>query len=217
MGVRKQSEMSRIPVAYLILGYENNHNTIVSLLRNSRVTVDTVIDSLQAVANTKMSWIPEEISRANQKGVKFRTITDITIDNLPHCKKIMARIDELRHLSGIGVNFVVTDTESIVMVPTFAPREEYKLQVIHTDSESVVEYKRLCFDMLWDKATPAPSRIKELERKDDGKSAPDREAKAVIDRIYACTECKQTFLYSIEIEGHRRTTGHESFREYPIV
>jgi hypothetical protein len=216
MGVGKKGEMSRIPVAYMILGYENNHNTIVSLLRNSRVTVDTVIDSLQAVVNTKMRWIPEEISKAKQRGVKFRTITDITADNLPNCKEIMARIDELRHLSGIGVNFVVTDTESIVMVPTFAPREEAKIQVIHTDSESVVEYKRICFDSLWDKATPALSRIEELERKDI-KSAVDNGTKNAIDRIYACMECKQTFIYPIEKDDHKRATGHQSFREYPII
>jgi hypothetical protein len=216
MGVQKHGETSRIPVAYLILGYENNHNTIVSLLRNSRVTIDTVIDSLQAVANTKMSWIPQEISLAKQKGVKLRTIIDITKDNLPSCKEIVSRIDEVRHLSGIAVNFVVTDTESIVMVPTFAPREEAKLQVIHSDSESVVEYKRLCFDSLWDKATPALSRIEELESKDADKSAADNATKHVIDRIYACTECKQTFLYSIEMDDHKRATRHESFQEYPI-
>lgn len=216
MGVGKKGEMSRIPVAYLILGYENNHNTIVSLLRNSRVTVNAVIDSIQAVVNTKMSWIPEEISRAKQKGVKFRTITDITKDNLPNCKEIMARIDELRHLSGIAVNFVVTDTESIVLVPTFAPREEAKIQVIHTDSESVVEYKRLCFDSLWDKAAPALQRIEELERK-DAKSAADNATKNAIDRIYACMECKQTFIYPAERDDHRKTSGHKRFREYPII
>jgi hypothetical protein len=217
MGVGKKGEVSRIPVAYLILGYENNHNTIVSVLRNSRVTVDAVIDSLQAVVNTKMSWIPEEISSAKQRGVKFRTITDITNDNLPSCKEIMARIDELRHLSGIAVNFVVTDTESIVMVPTFAPREEAKMQVIHTDSESVVEYKRLCFDSLWDKATPALSRIEELKNEDVDKSAADNATKNIIDRIYACMECKQTFLYPVERDDHIRATGHEGFREYPII
>jgi hypothetical protein len=208
--------MFRIPVAFMVLGYENNRETIINVLRNARTSVNTVIDALQPVVNTQVRWIPDEILAARKRGVKFRTVTDVTIDNLQHCKKMMARIDELRHVSGIGVNFVVTDMESIVMVPTDAPREEARLQVIHSDSESVVEYKRLCFMSLWDKSAPGQVRIDELEDVAGGNRVSIPAATNVIDRIYECKVCKQTFIYSVEVEEHRKT-GHEEFREYPIL
>jgi hypothetical protein len=200
----------------MVLGYENNRETIISVLRSARTAVNTVIDALQPAVNTQLSWVPDEILAARKRGVRFRTITDVTKDNLQHCKIMMARIDELRHVGGIGVNFIVTDTESLVMVPTRAPREEAKLQVIHSDSESMVEYKRLCFLSLWDKAVSGKSRIYELEQVVAGKSVSVAAATNVIDRIYECTVCKMTFVYSTEVDEHKKT-GHDDFREYPII
>jgi hypothetical protein len=129
---------------------------------------------------------------------------------------MMARIDELRHVGGIGVNFIVTDRESLVMVPTKAPREESKLQVIHSESESVVEYKRLCFLALWDKAASGQSRIHELDEVVAGNSVSVPATTSVIDRIYECAICKMTFIYSAEVEEHKKI-GHNDYREYPII
>lgn len=53
----------------------------------------------------------------------------------------MTTVDEFRYLAGIGVNFGVTDNEALVIIPSFAPTEERTIQFIHSDSESVVEYK----------------------------------------------------------------------------
>ena len=60
----------------------------------------------------------------------------------------MTTVDEFRYLAGIGVNFGVTDNEALVIIPSFAPTEEGTIQmeegtiqIIHSDSESVVEYK----------------------------------------------------------------------------
>jgi hypothetical protein len=214
----KPEDLSRIPVAYLILGYENNRNAIISFYRNAKTMVSGVTDEVQEPVSSKIDWLLKEISAARQRGVKFRTITDITRDNLPDCKKIMAKIDELRHVSGIGVNFGVSDTESIAIVPSPGTREEHNIQFIHSDSESVVAYKRRCFDLLWDRAMPAQSRIDELEGKTaEGKVATEERARTVIDRIYVCVECNRTFLYSFEAEDHKKATGHDNIREYPIV
>ncbi len=217
-GSTKHEDLSRIPVAYLILGYENNRNAIISFYRNARTIVNGVTDAIQEPLSSKIDWLWKEISDARQRGVKFRTITDITRDNLPHCRKMMARIDEVRHVSGIGVNFGVTDTEFVAIVPSFAARQELQIQFILSDSESVVEYKRHCFDLLWDKATTAQSRIDELEGKTvEGSGAPEETAKTIIDRIYACKVCHQTFIHPFEVDDHKKTTGHDNFRAYPIV
>ena len=38
-----------------------------------------------------------------------------------------------------------------------------------------------------------------------------------IDRFYSCVRCGATFIYPHEIEEHKITTGHDRFKEYPVV
>ena len=163
------------------------------------------------------------MSAARERGVKCKTITNITIDNLQFCKQIMGKIDELRHLDGLPANFGVSDTEAIAVVPSPGPRDEHNLQFIQSDSESVVATKQMIFDALWTRATPAQSRIDELEGKRKANVFGNRsmatagERKNVIDRIYLCKDCHLTFVYSSEVEYHKRAYGHENFREFPLV
>jgi hypothetical protein len=127
----------------------------------------------------------------------------------------------------MAVNFGVSDTEALVIVPSLAPREERSIQFIYSDSESVVEYKRQCFDVLWDRAIPAQTRINELEGgggvsegEEESLAAPAAQTQTqtvIIDRIHSCMECKQTFVYQHEVEEHRRAIGHKNFRAFPVV
>jgi hypothetical protein len=166
-GTTKHGSLSRIPIAYLILGWENNHQAIVDFLRNAKSLVNVVTDAIQESISSKRDWLWKEISDARRRGITFRTITDIMKENFPDCKKNMVRIDELRHLAGIGFVFGVSDVDFVAMVPSSAPREETsKIQFIHSDSESVVEYKQLVFAALLKRAIPAQSRINDLERED---------------------------------------------------
>jgi hypothetical protein len=223
----EQDDVSRISVAYLILGYENNRNAVIGFFRNAKSSANWVTDAILPTVGSNIDWLWKEISDARQRGVKCRELTDITKDNLSHCKKNMARLDEFRHLGGMAVNFGVSDTEALVIVPSLAPREERSIQFIYSDSESVVEYKRQCFDLLWDRAIPGQTRINELEGGggvSEGGGAgeslaapPSTQTQIVIDRIHSCMECKQTFVYQHEVEEHRRAIGHNNFRAFPVV
>ena len=216
-GSTKRGDRSRIPVAYLILGYENNRQAIIEFFRNAKKTTNWVTDAIEPAVSEGIEWLNKEIFDAGKRGVKIKQITDITNEKLQICKRRMTRIDELRHLGGIGVVFGFSDVEFIAMVSSFAPREDIKrIQFIQSDSESVVGYKQSCFDLLWDRATPARSRINELEGKIAGTTTAGH-AKAIIDRIYVCEACRLTFVYSNEVEEHEKTTDHKNFREYPIV
>jgi hypothetical protein len=229
-GGGQEGPPSRIPVSYLILGYENNRNTIINFCRNATSMINCVTDAIHPTLGSHIDWFWKGVSDARIRGVKCKQITDITSDNLPGCKKVMARIDELRHLDGIMESCGVTDTEAVAMVPPFAARESQHnniIQFIHSDSESVVRLKQLLFDLLWTRATPAQSRIDELEgreKKDSsavgggGRSTETAEAKKnVIDRIYVCNDCHDVFVYWQEVEDHMKTQGHGNFREYPLV
>jgi hypothetical protein len=69
----------------------------------------------------------------------------------------------------------------------FSSDTRLDIQFIYSDSESVVEYKRLYFDLLWNRGMPARSRINELEGKVSRKSLAGPATKSVImDRIRAC-------------------------------
>jgi hypothetical protein len=57
------------------------------------------------------------------------------------------------------------------------------IQFIHGDSESVAEYKRHYFDLLWNGAMLVRSRINKLEGKVSRKSLAGPATKSVIDRI----------------------------------
>jgi hypothetical protein len=217
-GKTNHTDISRIPVAFLILGWENNRMTLINFFRNAMSSIGFVTDEITPTIGTKLGWLNREIPEARKRGVRFRQISEITSENLQFIKMRMAGIDELRHLPGLKVVFGVSDIEFIALVPSFEPTQEIeKLQFIQSDSESVLRYKRLIFDSLWDRATPAQSRIDELE----GKTAIGKEsteAKApVIDRIYVCLKCNQTFVYKSEVEEHRSITSHQDFSEHPLV
>jgi hypothetical protein len=38
----------------------------------------------------------------------------------------------------------------------------------------------------------------------------------IIDRIYTCKDCHNTFVYTAEVDHHKKTAGHKNFREYPV-
>ena len=213
---------SRIPVAYLIIGYGNNRDAIIDFYRSAKETIDWISDAMEPITCSKITWLHDEMLAARKRGVICKNITDITSKNLSYCKELTTRTDELRHLDGIGVVSGVTDLMSVSMVPS-SEKGERSAQFIQSNSESVVRYKQLIFDALWARATPGQLRIDELEErrrpvggmKSTAQSPP--EAKATIDRIYVCGDCRQTFIYSYDVEEHRIINGHKQYREYPIV
>ena len=217
-----QEEPSRIPVAYLILGWENNRKAVRDFYRNARTAVNMITDEITPTIGSKIDWVNRERVDARRRGARSRQIIDITQNNLPDCKKIMSMVDEVRHLSGVKVVFGISDIEFIAMVPSLAPMEEKKIQFVHSDSESVIGYKQQIFDALWTRAVSAQSRIDELEgRKEDVDGEIDaataRTANKIIDRIYVCKDCHQTFIYTDELNDHKETKGHGNYNEYPVV
>ena len=213
----EHEEEFRIPVAYLILGWEHNKQVIIDFFRNARTEISWATDAIQPKVGAKIEWMQKEIADARRRGVRIRQITEITTDNLPECKEKLVRIDELRHLPGLKVVFGFSDIEFLAMVPSLAPREEFtKIRVIQSDSESVLAYKQLIFDALWARAIPAELRIKEIEDK-NVKTDAAQTLKTTIDRIHVCEHCGEIFVYKKEAQEHEQATGHKKFREYPLV
>jgi signal transduction histidine kinase len=95
-----------------------------------------------------------------RRGVKIRSVTDITKDNLNHCKDLM-QYAEVRHISHLIGNFGVSETEYIV-APTMNEGQPLP-KLIYSNSKEMVEQQQNIFDIFWSKAIPAEQRIKEIE------------------------------------------------------
>ena len=95
------------------------------------------------------------------KGTKIRWVTDITKDNLTHCKDLM-QYAEVRHISSLNENFRVSETECIVATTTNEVFPIPKLN--YSISKEIVVQQQYIFEALWAKAVPAEHRIREVEQ-----------------------------------------------------
>ena len=100
-----------------------------------------------------------------RRGIKIRSVTDITKDNLEHCKTLM-QYSEVRHISHLNANFGVSETEYIV-APTMKDGQPQP-KLIYSNSKEMIEQQQNIFDIFWSRATPAEQRIKEIEEGREG-------------------------------------------------
>jgi two-component system sensor histidine kinase VicK len=133
----------------------------VKYLSDAKEKFDNCIDSSgpSALVSTKDMW--DAVQALKDKGIKIRFITDITKENISFCKSLMA-ISELRHLEGVKGNFGIVDS----LHYGAAPRVEENRPPspwIHSTVRSFIEQQQYFFDVLWNKATPADQRTKEIE------------------------------------------------------
>ena len=116
---------------------------------------------IQQTPSNAMTMFRGAYEDMKNKGIKIRWVTDITKDNLTHCKNLTQYAD-LRHISSLNGNFAVSETEYIA---TATRREGQPLpKLIYSNSKEMVEQQRYLFLALWDKAVPAEYRIKEIEQ-----------------------------------------------------
>ena len=142
----------------VVQGIENTVRTIGNALNRTRNIWDACVDpftpSLSARELMKMYL------EAKERGVTVRYITEITKDNLVYCKEIM-KVAEVRHLTGIKGSFAVGDEEYVAGI-----REEGSTEFTHciySNVKRLVLHNRSIFEMFWQNAAPAESRIKEIE------------------------------------------------------
>ena len=66
--------------------------------------------------------------RQEDRGVKIRFVTEITDDNITHCKELIkSSVSELRHFDGVKGNFYVSENEYVL--PGRFTKKENRLQM----------------------------------------------------------------------------------------
>src|SRR5215210_8082625 len=113
-----------------------------------------------AAPSIAMTIFRDAYKSMKRRGIKIRWVTDITKDNLTHCKDLM-QYAEVRHISSLNGNFAVSETEYIAAATIKEGQPLPKL--IYSNSKEMVEQQQNIFDIFWSKAIPAEQRIKEIE------------------------------------------------------
>jgi two-component system sensor histidine kinase VicK len=144
----------------VIYGEENVTNWALQRLSTISKTLDLCGDCdgpSIIVANEK---IMQKYIELHKRGVRQRTITEITPENIVHCKQLM-KFQELRHLDGLKGYLSIADER---IVSTHAFRGERGLpHAVESTVKVFVEQQQYFFETLWNKAIPADQKIMEIE------------------------------------------------------
>jgi hypothetical protein len=146
----------------VIYGEENIINATLQLFSIARSTLNCCIDS----TGPSMLVIPKHpITKAHyvmkERGVIIRFVTEITKENITHCRKLM-NFGEVRHLDEVKGNFGVLD--GIYYRASAKSRASSPPPLLLSSTvRAFVEQQEYFFEMLWRKAIHARQRIKEIE------------------------------------------------------
>jgi two-component system, OmpR family, sensor histidine kinase VicK len=147
----------------VIYGVENIIESTLKLLSTSKSSLDNCIDS----NGPSMLLIPGHPIRKvhydmKERGVKIRTITEITRENLPYCIELM-KLAEVRHLDDIKGNFGILDG-IYYRASAKSKASSPPPLLLSCTVRAFIEQQQYFFDTLWKKAIPAKRRIKEIEQ-----------------------------------------------------
>ena len=151
--------------------YGANHvmNIILQFLSKAN-RIDSCGDYNSPLLTTEIEEYRGLLFDLKKRNIKLRYITEITKENIRHCKELMKFVDEFRHLDGIKANFSVSETEYIAYTaaaatattPTHKEMQSVQ-QLIYSNVKDLVQQQKYVFESFWNKAIPAEQRIKEIE------------------------------------------------------
>ena len=145
----------------VLYGIENAMSRLTQAMSRVHNRADVCGDSLSPSFSMGVESIKKGYIDFKQRGVKIRFITEITKDNIHYCKELMKFVEELRHMDGVKGNMAVSETE---YVATAVLQESQPVtQTIYSNAKAILEQHRYFFENLWNNATPAAQRIKEIE------------------------------------------------------
>jgi two-component system, OmpR family, sensor histidine kinase VicK len=148
-------------ILQIITGAENITNFVLQHYLMTEATMDVCLDfNGPSVVATDMRTMKGAADMA-ERGIRLRLITDITKENIRHCKEIM-KITEVRHLDGIKGNFGILDGREYNM-HIIHQESQAPTQMIYSNVKSLADAQQFLFNTLWDKAIPAEQRIREVE------------------------------------------------------
>ncbi len=142
-------------------GSEDAMRILLQAMRNVKKEAVTCSDAQSAGFSMTVEPVRQGFIDFKKRGVKIRSITEITKENLEYCKQLENYV-QLRHLGGLRGNFAVSETEYVATA--ILNEKEPVTETIYSNAKVILEQHRYFFETLWNKAIPAEQRIRELEQ-----------------------------------------------------
>ena len=139
MGSSNTTSPSTAEKTEVLQGLDKTTEAIIEFLYGAEVSMNICADHTWPSVAMGVEIYKKGLFELKTRNVKFRTITDVTKDNIKYCKELM-QIAELRHLDGIKGNFGISEKA-------------------YTASATL----QYVFETLWNKAIPAEQRLREIE------------------------------------------------------
>ena len=155
------STTSHLETTRVVFGKDNAVKMEVIVARNAKERLDTCLDKTGPSVTLSVTDIKESISEMRSRGVRIRYITEINKENLELSKEL-SELVEMKHLDGVRGNFALNEKEYIATA-SLLERSGSALQLLYSSVSAIVEQQAYLFEILWNKATPARTRIAELE------------------------------------------------------
>jgi len=145
----------------ILYGVENAVGRGVYFMANVKQRMDIFFDHRAPSIVTDIAEYRNGYIEIRKRGGKIRCFTEITEDNVYHCKELMKLVDELKHLDGVRGGMAISESE--YMATTVLQEAKPLTQVIYSNVKEVVEQGQYIFDTLWNTAIPADQKIREIE------------------------------------------------------
>jgi two-component system, OmpR family, sensor histidine kinase VicK len=142
-------------------GSEDAMRILLQAMHNVKKEAVTCSDAQSAGFSMTVEPVRQGFIDFKRRGVKIRSITEITNENLEYCKQLENYV-QLRHLGGVRGNFAVSETEYVAT--SILNEKEPVTETIYSNAKAILEQHRYFFETLWNKAIPAEQRIRELEQ-----------------------------------------------------
>lgn len=152
---------SHLNKSEILYGVENAVGRGVYFMSNVKQKMDIFFDHHAPSIVVEVREYRDGYIDIRKRGGKIRAFTEITKDNVKHCKELIKIVDELRHLDGVKGGIAINDSE--YMATTVLQEAKPLTQVIYSNMKEVVEQGQYIFDTLWNVAIPAEQKIREIE------------------------------------------------------
>jgi two-component system sensor histidine kinase VicK len=142
-------------------GSDDAMKILLQAMRNVKKEAVTCSDAQSAGFSMTIEPVRQGFIDFKKRGLKIRSITEITKENLEYCKQLEGYV-QLRHLDGLKGNFAVSETEYVATA--IINEKEPVTETIYSNAKAILEQHHYFFETLWNKAIPAEQRIRELEQ-----------------------------------------------------
>ena len=145
----------------VIYGNENIQRKVLDGFSWVKKSLDGCTESDELAMNVIYDAIWIGFVGLKKKGVKLRSVTEVTPDNISYVKKSM-ELFEMRHTPGLRSNFGIADKRECLL-HSVSHQDQPLSHAIHTNAKALVEAQCFLFETLWKNAIPAEEKIKEIE------------------------------------------------------